>query len=122
MKQISMFSFDPQIADWKEAPWSDNEQTCEVLALIPPDVLGPFERKNQRLNSVEWREQQEMWSSFVKAISNAIPVLERPKDDVNGWSTACRLLVMCRNKRQPIKIKFWNREISSFLNTEIVEY
>lgn len=122
MQQISMFLFDPQIAYWKKAPWSDSDQTCEVLALIPHDVLGPLERKNQRLNSVEWQEQQKVWSSYVRAISTAIPMLERSKDDINGWNRACHLLVMHRDKRQPIKMKFWKSEINSNLNTEVVDY
>lgn len=123
MKQISIFSFDPQTAAWKEAPWSDgSDHSCDVLALIPQDVLSPVERKIQRINSIEWREQQEVWSSFVYAISNAIPVQERPNNDVNGWNVACELLKASRDKKQPIKMRIWERETNRFLNTEIIDY
>lgn len=121
MQQINIFSFEPKIADWKEAPWS-TEHMCEVLALIPEDILSPIERKKYRPGSNEWNAQQNLWSTYVTAISTAIPYSARSKNDVNGWCAACDLLKVHRGNKQPVKLKIHERQKDNFLDTEIVEY
>lgn len=120
MQQLNIFYFDPKVADWKET--KSKEHTCEVLALIPKEILSPFERKKIRIGTDEWHYQQDLWSAYVTAIANGIPYTARSKNDINGWSAACALLEEHRGSKNSVKLKFNIRYKDMFFDSEIIEY
>jgi hypothetical protein len=121
MKQINIFAFDPELADWTAAPW-DSGQYCEVMAIVPDHITGPMERGRLKISSRSWMDQQHEWSFFVSAIAGAIPRDERSPGDVNGWGQAIDLMREKRESQEPVKMRIPERDMERFFLTEIVSY
>lgn len=89
---------------------------CNVLAMIPEDVLSPvefgLENRNFWYGSVEEKVNRKKWNNYTTAIWN--------NEFGRDWGTACNLLDEYRVKKEPIKMRVYLH--FDFRPNHVVEY
>lgn len=117
-QEHSKTTFHPDLADWQSVEYMPGLQQCEVIGLIPADLLSPTEGKYSSLTPEKRQERVEIWSTYVRAISNAIPKV----DIKTHWVNACERLSEARTSQTPIRLKISDCMSERFVEMEVIEY
>ena len=117
-QEHSKTAFHPDLADWQSVEYMPGLQQCEVMGLIPEDLLSPTEGKYTSLTPEKRQERVEIWAAYVRAISNAIPVI----DIKAHWINACDRLSEARISQTPIRLKISDCMSERFVELEVIEY
>ncbi len=117
-QEHSKTTFHPDLADWQSVEYMPGLQQCEVIGLIPADLLSPTEGKYSSLTPEKRQERVEIWSTYVRAISNAIP----KRDIKTHWINACERLSEARTSQTPIRLKISDCMSERFVEMEVIEY
>lgn len=106
-----MYQFDESKAKFKKC--AAGYEYCDVVVLIPKDVLSPVEYwMKYGARREEEVKNREKWSAYVTAIWNY-------KSD-RDWETACNMLEEYRDQEKPIAISVYT--YTEFQPEHVIEY